>query len=136
MNIWNFLTRGASTEILPSRYDEGDTFASLDHKSLAEIAHQLLQGIARLSHVPISRPVGLLSLPAQGLSQLMNAIPGLRTLDADAMNAGDVERLADYVRMHLPIVFMDVVEQMDSGLPEAAAVLERMAMGPGVGKVN
>jgi hypothetical protein len=129
MNIWNFLTHGASTEILPPRYDEGDTFSSLDHKSLSEIAHQLLQGMTRVSHVPISQPMGLLSMPAQGLAQLMNVIPGLRTLDADAMNAGDVERLADYVRMHLPIVFMDVVERMDNGWPDAAAVLERMALG-------
>jgi hypothetical protein len=81
MNIWNFLTRGASTEILPPRYDEGDTFSSLDHQSLSEIAHQLLSGMARVSHMPISQPIGLLSMPAQGLSQLMNAIPGLRTLE-------------------------------------------------------
>jgi hypothetical protein len=128
MNIWNFLTHGASTEILPPRYEEGSTFASLDHKELAEIAHQMLQGMARASHVPLAEPAGLLSIPARGLSQLMNAIPGLRTLDADAMNAGDVERLCDYVRMRLPTLFVDVVERMSQEWPDAASVLEQTAL--------
>jgi hypothetical protein len=128
MNIWNFLTHAASTEILPPRYEEGSTFASLDHAELAAIAHEMLNGIARMSHMPVAEPCGLLSIPARGLSQLMNVIPGLRTLDADAMNAGDVERVCDYVRTRLPTLFVEVVDRMGEEWPDAASVVQQTAL--------
>ncbi len=88
----------------------------------------MLAGMARVSHVPIAEPCGLLSISARGLSQLMNVIPGLRTLDADAMNGGDVERLCDYVRTRLPTVFMEVVDRLSEEWPDAASVLEQTAL--------
>ena len=124
MNPFHLFGRSPSTEDLPILNADGPTLASLDHAQLAEAGRSLLIGLSRAIQTHLEKPRGLLSMPVAPLSQLMVSIPGLRTLDPDAMNAADVSRLAAYTRGKHPAVFEDAMMSLAEDWPAAAMALQ------------
>jgi hypothetical protein len=129
MNMENLFGWATSAESLPIGDIEGATLQSLDHRHIAEIGRRFLIELAKASSVEEHCPSGLLNIPVNGMSQLMNAVPGLRTLDADAMNAADVARIADYLLMKKPRVFDAVLNDLNEAWPAATDALRAIREG-------
>jgi hypothetical protein len=124
MNMYSFFGWAAPVEDLPIRNAEGPTLQSLDSVELSAVGRAIVTVLSQTYRSSEKCPQGLIDLPVTGVSQLMSTIPGLRTLDADAMHVGDVSRLAEYMLTKRPDLFDEAIAVLSEEYPAGANALE------------